>query len=429
MSQAFRIHYRTPDGSVQGKDVCFQTPIRIGRNELNHCRVSHQFVSDFHAQIELVDGKLCVRDLHSKNGVFSPKGERVGRDSPFELAPPEHGFIIGHSVQVEVEVIELAAGATDERLSRSIGSVLGNRPMLQSGARDPFPMAQPAPLPALSMIGADPAIRFASAPPSPSALARPPSPSASAHQPSLMASLPGLPPIQPGYELSIPAAPVAGSPAGRAPFQGTQQLEMPVDTLAFLGLKELAGSLVPGATLETTGDVARLITKLHDTVEVFCRCFVPLREGYSQFVSQLDLRRAASQRILNRSASALRVESAKDPAALAAALLDWRNQDYDVPRTVEGIFADLMIHQIAMIDSVMRGVHALLDELSPSKIEEARQAEHGVAALLGRYRALWQAFEKRHEELSNETRMFDVVFGADFASAYKDHVARERGES
>jgi type VI secretion system protein ImpI len=209
--------------------------------------------------------------------------------------------------------------------------------------------------------------------------------------------------------------------------QGTQHLTMQVDTLAFLGLKELATSLVPGASLETTGDVARLVTKLHDAIEVFCRCFVPLREGYSQFVSQMDLRRAASQRTMNRSPSALRVESAKDPASLAAAMLDWRNQDYDVPQAIEGIFADLMIHQIALIDSVMRGVRALLQELSPEKIEEAMQGDrHGIAALLGRHRALWQTFEKRYEEISNEARTFELVFGPDFAAAYRDHVARER---
>jgi type VI secretion system protein ImpI len=187
---------------------------------------------------------------------------------------------------------------------------------------------------------------------------------------------------------------------------------------------------VPGAELETTGDVARLITKLHDAVEMFCHCFVPLREGYLQFVSQRDLRLGPSPRTINRSASALRVESAKDPAALAAALLDWRNQDFDVPQVVEGMFADVMIHQVAMIDSVMQGVHALLLELSPEKIEQALQGDrHSVPPILGRYRALWQAFEKRYEELSNETRTFDVVFGADFAKAYREHVARQRSKS
>jgi type VI secretion system protein ImpI len=207
---------------------------------------------------------------------------------------------------------------------------------------------------------------------------------------------------------------------------GTGYFAMQAETMALAGLKELGASLVPGVSLQTTGDVARLITKLHDAVEVFCRCFVPLREGYAQFISQMDLRRAASQRSLNRSPTAMRIETAKDPAAVASALLDWRNQDYDVPQTVEAIFADVMIHQIAVIDGVMQGVRALLDELSPEAIAKALEAEppQGVSALLGKYRALWQTFEKRHEELSNETRTFEIVFGQNFAQSYREYQAK-----
>jgi predicted component of type VI protein secretion system len=388
MTQGFRVRYRSNDGSVQGEDVVTQLPIRLGRNERNHCRIVDRFVSDFHAQIELVDGKLCVRDLHSRNGIYSLSGERVGVGTPFELDPPDHAFVLGHLVQVQVEVFEQGRDRADERPPRSVGAVLGNPAMLRRG--DSQPLGHPARLPG--------------------------------------ASLPGLTPPEPGY--NRPAAVPAGPSPPRTTSHATQHFQMGIDTLAYLGLKELAGSLVPGAELETTGDVARLITKLHDAVEVFCHSFVPLREGYLQFVQQRDLRLAPSPRTANRSASALRVESAKDPAALAAALLDWRNQDYDVPQVVEGNFADLMIHQVAMIDSVMHGVHALLQELSPEKIERAVQGERSsVPALLGRYRALWQAFEKRYEEISNETRTFDVVFGAEFASAYRDHVARQRSKS
>jgi type VI secretion system protein ImpI len=413
MTQGFRVRYQAADATVQGEDVRFQLPIRLGRNPLNDCRIVDRFVSDFHAQIELVDGKLCVRDLHSKNGVFSSSGKRIAVDAPFELTPPEHAFLLGHLIHVQVNRFEKGRNVADERFSRSVGMVLGNQDVLRPGNSQP--VGEPVPLPALSMIGA--ASRVHPVAPLPSA-----SPSES---PPLAASLPGLSPIQPS---NVPGPPPRPTPPPAN--HGTQFFQMQVDTLAFLGLKELAGSLVPGATLETTGDVARLITKLHDAVAAFCRCFVPLREGYSQFISEMDLRRATSQRTLNRSASALRVESAKDPAAVAAALLDWRNHDYDAPQAVEGIFADLMIHQIAMIDSVMRGVHALLQELSPGKIEQLlREDSRGVPALLGRYRALWRAFQKRHEELSDQTRTFELVFGADFASTYRDRVSRERTES
>jgi len=388
MTQGFRVRYRSNDGSVQGEDVVTQLPIRLGRNERNHCRIVDRFVSDFHAQIERVEGKLCVRDLHSRNGVYSLSGERVGIGAPFELDPPDHAFVLGHLVQVQVEVLDQGRDRADQRPPRSVGAVLGNPAMLRRG--DSQPLGHPAPVPGTS--------------------------------------LPGLAPLEPGP--NRPAAAPAGPSPQRPMSPATQHFQMGIDTLAYLGVKELAGSLVPGAELETTGDIARLITRLHDAIEVFCHCFVPLRDGYLQFVQQRDLRLGPSPRTINRSASALRVESAKDPAALAAALLDWRNQDYDVPQVVEGLFADLMIHQVAMIDSVMHGVHALLQELSPEKIEQATLGErNSVSALLGRYRALWQAFEKRYEEISNETRTFDVVFGAEFASAYRDHVARQRSKS
>ena len=110
--------------------------------------------------------------------------------------------------------------------------------------------------------------------------------------------------------------------------------------------------------------------KLHDTVEVFCRCFIPLREGYAQFVSQMDLQRAAMQRSMNRSRSYAAIESAKHPGQVAMALLHWREPSFDAPKAIEGIFADLMIHQVALLDGVMQGVRALLDELSPDNVEK-----------------------------------------------------------
>jgi type VI secretion system protein ImpI len=140
----------------------------------------------------------------------------------------------------------------------------------------------------------------------------------------------------------------------------------------------------------------------------------------------MDLRRAASERSLNRSPSAVRVEAARDPATVAAALLDWRNHDYDAPEVVENIFADLMMHQLALVQSVMHGVHALLDELSPETVEKVFEEDRpaGVSVLLGRHRALWQTFKARHEQLSNETRAFELVFGSDFAASYHEYVSR-----
>src|ERR1700693_1557892 len=104
MAMGFRVRYRDGGSSVEREQVRFQLPIRMGRNALNHCPIDDKFVSDFHAQLEVVDRTLCVRDLRSKNGVYSATGERIAIDVPVELAAPDHMFILGKYVHVKVEV-------------------------------------------------------------------------------------------------------------------------------------------------------------------------------------------------------------------------------------------------------------------------------------------------------------------------------------
>jgi predicted component of type VI protein secretion system len=475
MGWGFRIRFHSMDAAAQGERVAHRLPVRIGRNALNDCQIVHPFVSDFHAVLELIDGKLCLRDLQSKNGVFGPTGERIAQHEPFEIARTNNMFVIGRFVNVQVEMFEQhqAVGA---RLSATQGSVIGNRAVLESGPRDapgtPPPPAMPgsalsrgiASLPPLSFYGG-------SSPPIAPAFGPPPGPGAQggpSGQPGhgapdasvaqwgsarpnygLSQGLPSLAPIGAGHA----GAPLPGSPFPPAAYPGslhggappgphrpgpsgapagpeggfgrsTQHFAMTTESLALVGLRELAASLVPGVPLETTGDVARLLTKLHDTVEVFCRSFVPLREGYAQFMSSMDLHRAASQRSINRSTAALRVEGARDPATLAAALLDWRSQSYDAPDVVEAIFADLMIHHVAIVEGVMRGVQALLEELSPEAIERAF-AEENRAAFLGHHRAVWKTYQRRYDEVTNETRTFELVFGAEFAASYREYSSRQ----
>jgi type VI secretion system protein ImpI len=444
MAVGFRVRYQSQAANVQGERVLFQLPIRFGRNALNHCQIVHGYISDFHAVIESVDGHLCVRDLNSKNGVHLPSGQRMAPNVPVQLATTNNAFVLGQLAHVQVEVFEQNR-AIGERLSETRGSVLGNRAILDSGPNEwqasprgaaggspPGHFAPPAgdsrydvaPLPPLPADGGSRVPR----PPFVPSARNAPWGSANPGGPPQSHALPALAPLPPGHDPmrhnQYPQAEPGAQLRGMSP--GTQHFTMGIETMALLGLRELAGSLVPGAPMQTTGDVARLLTKLHDTVEVFCRCFVPLREGYTQFLSSMDLRRAASQRSLNRSASAMRVETARDPASVAAALLDWRNHDYDAPEVVEGIFADLMMHQMALVESVMRGVQAVLEELSPERIERMFEEERpaGVAAMLGRHRALWQTFKVHYEELTNETRTFELAFGPDFATSYREYLSR-----
>ncbi len=247
----------------------------------------------------------------------------------------------------------------------------------------------------------------------------------SAGPPPLVAGVPMAGAADPRSR-SLYGPPEAQRDADQAP--ATQAFKMDLETLALQGLRELATSLVPGRRLDTTGDLARFITKLHDALDVFCRTFVPLRQGHEQFISSLDLRQAAGQRTVYRSASALALERAQSPEAVALALLDPQERTFDGPDAVEGILADLMLHQVALLDGVMEGVQSLLDELSPENIESATGQAGAARLLSSKHRARWQEFRRRFERLSEGQQAFTYVFGQHFAEVYRQYWHRKAME-
>lgn len=228
---------------------------------------------------------------------------------------------------------------------------------------------------------------------------------------------------------TLPAAAVHGVAADYGVAAGAAQLqaaELPgrsLEALALRGLRELAASLVPGQSVESASDVVQLITKLHDAMEMFCRCFIPVREACSRFIPADELERAALERCRNGSSSYVAIERALEPRAVAAALLDWRNDDQDAPRAVEQILADSMLHHLGLSQAALDGTRALLAELSPLQIESQQpSASPTMLSRLGlassREKELWEAFERRHAELESAGRTFRALFGEQFTRAY-----------
>lgn len=424
MHTAYILRAHLFDGTLVTEKRFGGLPIRIGRNPLNDFKIPQARVSSFHAVLEPSNHVLCVRDLGSMNGVHVRQGQaqtvRIQPNTLVDLAQHGNEFFVGPQVQVSVQTVALDEPLSLREGSASDGAVLGNAQMLMAPGYDPA--AGDAPFPQQPPPVAPP--KPTSAPPPPGfGVAGPPLP---AHVPPWGPH--GAPPSMP---FNQPAGGGPGPPHGPT---GSQASEVSAETghfshyaleaLALQGLHELAGSLVPGNALQTSGDVARFVTKLHDAIDVFCRCFIPLREGYSQFVSSLDLQRAANMRSFNRSPAYLAVEAARDPETLARGLLDWTDRSLDGSKAIEGIYADLMIHQVALLDGFMQGVRALLDELSPANVEQ--EASSGRFALSNRYKDLWQTYCDRFDELSEEKQAFSRIFGHEFSEAYRQYQRRRR---
>jgi type VI secretion system protein ImpI len=365
-------------------------PIRIGRNGLNDYVIGHGGVSSFHARLDDVEGRLCVTDLNSKNGVLLVSGGASGLvkpNQPVDIQPSAFQFFLGVNVRVQVTFDEQREPLEQRGALSYSGHVLGNAGVLL-GTPGAFGSVPP---PAHMPMGSVP-------PPGP--ITGP----AAQFQPARSA---------PGHAPSLPPG-VGQAPGGRAATAFLQGLDS--EAMALQGLKELAASLVPGVPLESTGDIARFITKLHDALDAFCRSFIPLREGHAQFMSSLDLQRSRS-RSQQRSQAYLAVESARNPEALAAALLNPKDRSFDAPQAVEGILADLMLHQLALLEGVMRGVRALLEELSPNNVEQ--QTGGGIS--LNRHKALWHKYQEIFENVSEERQAFSLIFGPEFTAAYRQY--------
>jgi hypothetical protein len=111
----------------------------------------------------------------------------------------------------------------------------------------------------------------------------------------------------------------------------------------------------------------------------------------------------------------------------ARALLAWLLQPVEGgerARELASGFADLMIHQVALLNGVTEGARELMGRLSPEAVTAALEEEgSGSRLALGlkplREGAQWRAYVDRYREVAEEEgALADALFGKAFARAY-----------
>lgn len=393
-------------------------PVRVGRNALNDLVIEDGFVSQFHLVLENHENRLYLRDLGSTNGTQIAGFGRAPANQLIDLSAHNFEFSI---VSLDFRTYSAALEPTADQAS--VRKRLGVSRYID--AADPSLLAMKAGLgggdlaaehrEAVTRYRAGFNELFGTIHASLNRLAP------AARGPSLEALLREFPSLaqepdiqrlgrEMGVAVAVTAAPLAVPTAARGS----------PEAVALQGLREIISELCPNLTaLDSVDEVVRFLERLQQVLEIFFRSFIPLRDGHRQFESEMALRRAGT-------GSSSQIDGARTMEDLARLLLDWRKPASEGPERIESTLADLMIHQVALLNGVMTGVRSMLFELSPAELERKAEDPHfnpgGVGMGPYRYKSLWKAYEKAHGDLAGEDRqVFSVLFGRQFAQAYEHY--------
>ncbi len=377
-------------------------PVRIGRNQLNDLPIDRPYVSQFHAAFEVRnDAQLFVKDLGSTNGTLY-KGQRLVRDQPVDItAAPEItigpvlirlGMVAAAPRPVEemkdVGVLDLGQGP---ETTRAVAHRFGP---LAPGAEDPY-IRQVAPYIEAYRQAWQTVYRV------------------------IYDHLTRLPPdVRTAYlrriGLEQPAVSLESDFRKIAQYYGVDPrafTQAGPGQAALAALTELSATLAPGTKVpDDVPSVLAFSKRVRDSLDVFLRCFISLRDGYQEFQTEL----LAIEKHAHEP-----VTAAKDAKELGVALLG-HNASPETARSLQNTFVEVMSHQVALMNGVMEGVKQLLQRLSPKSLEAEFDKSGKKGGLFSnRFEALWKLYEVRHGDYAGEDKeTFLVIFGSQFSRAY-----------
>ena len=169
------------------------------------------------------------------------------------------------------------------------------------------------------------------------------------------------------------------------------------------------------AELRSDEEVEQFLHQLAAVLEAFGKAFLELRRGHDQFGKEVAVPVIGDQTPLRH---------AKTPRDLFRYLLECNEQAADRIRSLTEGFADVMIHQVALLNGIRQGISALLAHLSPQELlRSSSLSRSGAGSMLLKLRpvramALWPPYVNRHQELQEEKAVHSIVFGSEFAFAY-----------
>jgi len=378
-------------------------PVRIGRNQLNDLHVDRPFISQFHAAIEVSGTKLWLKDLGSTNGTVY-RGQKLQRDQPTDIsAAPEVQIgpivirlVISQEAQPE-SIRPVKATILDVGTPAGAALLEGMQRPVQPGQEDPFVRQLVPYLEAYRTAWAD-VYRLVY-----EHLTRLPPEVRDPYLKRLLLEHPSIAQESDFQKL----AQYYG-----VPVESYGPLSLPQAALA--GLVELYSALVPEQPRpDDATKVLGFARRMRDSMEVFLKCFVSLRDGYQEFETEV-LRKERLEQQGNL------VGTAKDHAALGKVLFSHDADSQVTCHQLHEMFVEVMTHQVALLNGVMEGVKQLLENLSPPAIERSYERKGKKGGLFSnKYEGLWQQYQTVHGDYQGEDKeTFLIIFGPQFSRAY-----------
>lgn len=415
------------------------SPVRIGRNPLNDLTLPFPFVSGWHAVVRFDAAGAKFFDLGSTNGTLY-NGRRVQAGEAIPVAG-EVSLTIG-KLELRIRQSDAAgAGAVPPAAAPPVAAPpVAHNPAAYSPTSVHNSPAMPAPVHTTSV----PNVAASPAP-----VATPPRPAASpgggagtaavdmgdVHQSvnrlrphydayrqswgamlqEVSGTLSSMPAETHGYALSIlqrEFPEVVGEPefkrmAEQAGAHHGAPAQSPSGGSSG-AVARLASSIRPGdAPPASAAEEERFLSCVEDVLRASAKALVELQKGQEQFGAEMGVRTIKEYTALHAAGSS---------EAVLAYLLDWKAGGTARTQELVGVYADLMIHQVALINGLMEGVRGLLARLSPQEIERGVNA--GWAT---RGAAVWKRYVEKHQQLTGEDQtLTSVVFGPEFARAYAE---------
>ena len=190
-----------------------------------------------------------------------------------------------------------------------------------------------------------------------------------------------------------------GAPARIVPIGGA-----PPPSLT--GAPARSPSTVPVARPTGEQPQDRLIRCLR-IIGAFCDAFMGLKKGYEQFGSEVGVRPLTGTTPLHR---------ARTSQELIEYLLDPAIDPDACARDLNAVFADMGIHDVALMEGISQSVRGLLAKLDPNALD----LKMGAGLWSGsKAKAKWNTYvETFNGLLGEDAALHAEIFGEEFASAY-----------